>query len=62
MTLIEVIGALFQIILWILNAWKEKNDDTKQKKSVLIQQATDAVIHRDATAYVSALDGINRMR
>ena len=62
MTWVEVIGAAFQIILWILGAVKESNDESKKLKVEIIADATKAVVNRDATGYSLALDRILRMR
>lgn len=61
MSWMEVASGVIKIILWILGAVKESNDSIKQVKTEIINDATKAIINRDASSYNLVLDRINRI-
>jgi hypothetical protein len=62
MSWIQVIGAVLQIIIWILNAIKEKNDESKKSQTEIIQSGVRGLIDRNASRIVDASDRMRRMR
>lgn len=59
---LQIAGYVLQIVLWILNATKEKNDELKKKKTEALQSGLRGIIDRDSSRVTLEFDRLNRLR
>ena len=58
----EAASAIFQIVLWFLNWKKEKSNDKKIEKAVVIQHGVNAVLSSDNQQFLFAVSRWKRLR
>lgn len=60
--MVQLIGALLQLLFLIFSKWGEMDREKREKKRQLQKELTDAIAAKDTSAITSTIDSINRMR
>lgn len=62
MAWLAVTGTALRIVLWILNTWKEANDELKKQKTEALQSAVRGIVDMDDSRVNAAFDKLHRLR